>query len=80
MISRTEADGTEIERGISLLFDPGDVVEVRIPKTRVGVVAGYIDDHKKLAMAIQDADAKYRASGIYYVLNRGRSGALGAGL
>jgi hypothetical protein len=64
------ADRAEIDRGIFLLFDPGEVVEVRIPKTRAGVVAGYFDDHEKLAAAIQVADGNYRAGGVYYVLNR----------
>ena len=64
------ADRAEIARAISLLFEPGDAVEVRIPKTRVGVVAGYFDDHTILAAAIHDADSKYRASGVYYVVNR----------
>jgi hypothetical protein len=64
------ADRAEIIRGISHLFEPGSVVEVRIPKTRVGTVSGYFDDHQKLAVAVQDADAKYRAGGVYYVLNR----------
>jgi hypothetical protein len=41
-MSAFRADRTEIERGIALLFDPGDAVEVRIPKTRVGVVAGLL--------------------------------------
>jgi hypothetical protein len=64
------ADLAEIKRGISLLFDSNDVVEVRIPKTRVGVVAGYFNDHALLAQAIHEADARYHASGVYYVLNR----------
>jgi hypothetical protein len=63
-------DRAEIAKAISLLFEPGDVVEVRIPKTRVGVVAGYFDDHTAMAVAIHDADTEYRASGVYYVLNR----------
>jgi hypothetical protein len=65
-----EADRAEIARGISLLFEPGDVVEVRIPTTRAGVVAGYFDDHTILATAIHDADTKYRAGGVYYVVNK----------
>ncbi|MGD1093427.1 MAG: hypothetical protein ABSB35_15745 [Bryobacteraceae bacterium] len=69
-MSLPRADHAEIRRGISLLFDPGDVVEVRIPKTRAGVVAGYFDDHATMAAAIESADARYQASGIYYVLNR----------
>jgi hypothetical protein len=64
------ADLAEIESGISLLFTRGDVVEVRIPKTRVGVVAGYFDDHTALARSICAAEAKYQASGVYYVLNQ----------
>ncbi len=64
------ADRAEIERAISLLFEPGDVMEVRIPKTRAGVVAGYFDSSSAMAEAICYADAKYRAGGVYYVLNR----------
>ena len=59
----------EIDRGISLLFEAGNVVEVRIPKTRAGVVAGYFDNFSSMADAICQADAKYRAGGVYYVLN-----------
>jgi hypothetical protein len=65
-----KADRAEIARAISLLFEPGDVVEVRVPKTRVGVVSGYFDDHTILATAIHEADTKYRASGVYYVVNK----------
>jgi hypothetical protein len=64
------ADRAEIERAISILFEPDDVVEVRIPKTRAGVVSGYFDDHSMMAEALRQADAKYRAAGVYYVLNR----------
>jgi hypothetical protein len=63
------ADVDEIQRGIALLFEPGEAIEVRIPKTRVGVVAGYFDDHGTMAAAIRRADATYRAGGVYYVLN-----------
>jgi hypothetical protein len=64
------ANRPEIERAISLLFLPGDVIEVRTPETRAGVVAGYFDDFPEMATAIAEADAKYRAGGTYYVLNR----------
>lgn len=63
------ADRAEIERGVALLFKPGDVVEVRIPKTRCGAVSGYFDDLQAMAAAICSADGKYRAAGVYYVLN-----------
>ncbi len=65
-----KADRTEVERALSLLFRVGDVLEVRIPKTRSGVVAGYFDDVSIAAGAICQADAQYRASGVYYVLNK----------
>jgi len=64
------ADRAEIERAISLLLTPGDVVEVRIPKTRAGVVVGYFDDFSAMAGAICQSDAKYKAGRVYYVLNR----------
>jgi hypothetical protein len=60
----------EIQRAISVLFEPGDVVEVRIPKTRAGLVSGYFNDQVALAHAIEAADGKYRAGGVYYTLNR----------
>ena len=65
-----ESDLAELKRGISILFATGDVVEVRIPKTRFGVVSGYFDDHQLLATSIFDADLRYKAPGVYYVLNR----------
>ena len=76
-MSDPRADRVEIDRGISLLFEPGNVVEVRIPKTRAGVVAGYFDNFSTMAVAILLADAKYRAGGIYYVLNKINSALLG---
>ena len=68
-LHNAKADRVEIERAISLLFNPGDVVEVRIPKTRAGVVAGYFDNPTAMTAAICEADAKYRAAGVYYVIN-----------
>jgi hypothetical protein len=69
-MSTPKADLAEIKRGTSILFTPSEVVEVRIPKTRFGVVSGYFDDHHALATAILEADAHYRAPGVYYVLNQ----------
>src|SRR5262249_32441212 len=54
---------------IALLFSTGQVVEVRIPKTRFGVVSGYFDNHEALAAAILEVEEDYPAPGIYYVLN-----------
>jgi hypothetical protein len=71
------AESAEIQRSIALLFRPGDVIEVRIPKTRVGVVAGYFDNFTTMTAAIRQADAKYKAGGIYYVLNMVKPALLG---
>ncbi len=68
-MSSLVADRAEIERAISLLFKPGDVVEVRILETHAGVVSGYFDDLSIMAAAIHAADGKYRAAGVYYVPN-----------
>lgn len=76
-IHEPTADRAEIVRAISLLFQSGDVVEVRIPKTRAGVVSGYFDDHTIMVSAIYNADTKYRASGVYYVLNKINPAVLG---
>src|SRR6266404_5908086 len=76
-MSGPRADPLEISRAVSLLFEPCDVVEVRIPKTRAGVVSGCFDDHARLAVAIEGADATYRAGGVYYVLNRVEPALLG---
>ncbi len=76
-IAGPRAEAAEIERAIALLFEPGDVMEVRVPKTRAGVVAGYFDDLPTMAAAICQADAKYKAGGVYYVLNRMNTALLG---
>jgi hypothetical protein len=63
------ADRAEVARGISLLFNPGDVMEVRIFTTRAGTVSGFFDDRGTAAEAICEADVKYRPEGIYYIIN-----------
>jgi hypothetical protein len=63
------ADLAEIRRSIGLLFQPGDTVEVRIPKTRCGVISGYYDDLDKLTGDLHRADSQYQPVGIYYTVN-----------
>ena len=62
-------DPAEIERATRLLFPPGVVTEVRIPKTRAGVISGYFDNPASLVTAIREVDARYSPAGIYCVLN-----------
>lgn len=57
----------DIERFIELLMRPGDVLEVRAPKTKRGVVSGVYDDARSL---VRDA-LKWsgQAEGVYVTLN-----------
>jgi hypothetical protein len=57
----------ETRRAINLLFEPGQVVEVRIPNRGRTTASGYFNDPDRLAKAIQKYDGK--AEGIYYTLN-----------
>ena len=65
--NRPQTDLAEIKRTISLLYQPGDVVELRALDTDGKPHAGYFDDFDKLAAAA------FRLSGVmmgvYLVLN-----------
>jgi hypothetical protein len=61
-------DLAEIRRALALLYEPGDVVELRVPKAgREGTISGYFDDFDKLAQAILVLDGK--GPGVYTTLN-----------
>ncbi|MGB8583304.1 MAG: hypothetical protein WCD47_20975 [Candidatus Sulfotelmatobacter sp.] len=63
-----EADHENIEEAIRILFEPGQVVEVRAPKAgKYGTVSGYVNDHKKLAEKLEQLSGKVGA--VYYTLN-----------
>ena len=54
------SDLQEIARTLAVLFQAGDVVELRVPKTeREGTVSGYFNDHAALAkqLAARNGDA-----------------------
>jgi hypothetical protein len=57
----------EIARALSLLFEPGQVIEVRAI-TEEGTASGYFDDPEALAIAVDPLDAAGTA-GIYVTLN-----------
>jgi hypothetical protein len=58
----------EIQRSAELLMEPGQVNEVRIPKTgRNGTISGYFDDPGKIADAVARFDGN--VPGIYITLN-----------
>jgi hypothetical protein len=61
-------DPAEIARTLNLLFQPGDVAELRAPQAgEYGTVSGYFDDKNKLAQAAGQWSGK--APGIYATLN-----------
>jgi hypothetical protein len=69
-VESNEANSYEIRHGLSVLFEPGDVIEVRMPKCgKFGTVSGYFDDFEELARTLEHAYANYRPAGIYYTLN-----------
>jgi len=67
---RSQTDGVpEIRRSLGVLFESGDVVEVRIPKPRGRrrTISGYFDDFDALAAAVRSWDGKCEA--VYITLN-----------
>jgi len=72
MSKELRADHDEIKRALAVLFEPGQVVELRAlgvkhqyrgPRT----VAGYFDDHEALAAAAMEVSPS--AKGVYVTLN-----------
>jgi hypothetical protein len=65
-----EADPDEVARTLALLYEPGDVVEVRAPNTPgKGTVSGYFDALDVLAACVCELDRVSRPPAIYVVLN-----------
>lgn len=60
-------DLLEIRRALTVLYQPGQVVELRALGVGGRTVAGYFDDHTKLAEAA--ARLSGNATGVYVVLN-----------
>jgi hypothetical protein len=61
------ADRAEIGRTLGLLYEPGDVVELRAPGSRQGTLSGYFDDMAALAAA--GAELSGTVSAVYVTLN-----------
>jgi hypothetical protein len=62
-------DPREIARTYELLFRPGDVCEIRIPKTREGTWSGCFDNAGAALKAIERLNLNGRAPGIYITMN-----------
>jgi hypothetical protein len=64
--AETETEQTEVQAGIEKLFQPGQVVEIRIPG-KYGTSSGYFNNAVALAAALDKENGKHPA--IYYTLN-----------
>jgi hypothetical protein len=60
------ADPDEIARALAVLYEPGAVVELRVPQTRQGTLSGYFTDWKAL---IEAATRLRDVEGVYTTLN-----------
>jgi hypothetical protein len=60
-------DRTEIGRAFDVLYPPGAVVEMRVPKTRTGTSSGYFDDRAKFIVA--GASVNGHGPGVYVTIN-----------
>jgi hypothetical protein len=66
--SSATAGRTNIQDAIKVLFQAGQVVELRVPKAgKHGTISGYFDDHSKLAVELENLSGKVEA--VYYTLN-----------
>jgi P4 family phage/plasmid primase-like protien len=58
----------DVQRTVAALFDPGDVVELRVPKAgRYRTISGYFGDSAALTKAAAGLSGRY--PGVYYTLN-----------
>ena len=66
MNSERKASLQNIRHAIAILFNVGQVVEVRVPG-KFGCRSGYFDDFEKMAVVIQEESG--RSESVYYTLN-----------
>jgi hypothetical protein len=59
----------QIEFGTAILFEPGQVIEVRVPREKFGAITGYFDNYKKLATAVKQLSDEGEYAAVYYTLN-----------
>jgi hypothetical protein len=65
----TDEDPVEIRRAVDILFRPGEVVEVRVPKAgRYRTISGYFSGFGELASAVARLEQN-KWPGIYWTLN-----------
>lgn len=66
--TQRKADRENIAEAIRILFEPEQVVELRVPKAgKLKTISGYFDDHNKLADELKKLSGT--APAVYYTLN-----------
>jgi P4 family phage/plasmid primase-like protien len=66
--NQDKANRENIKEAIEILFEPGQVVELRIPKAgKSGTITGYFDDYTKLAEELEKRSGTVPA--VYYTFN-----------
>jgi hypothetical protein len=69
--SSSDYDPTMVQRTLSLIHAPGDVIEIRLPETGpTKVVSGYFDDVSKLLAALKPFAQRANVESIYFTLNQ----------
>ena len=74
MASDAAQVGTKIEQAISVLFKPGQLVEVRGKKIGGGIASKYYTDHEHMAEVIAKADASEKYEALWVTLQRVKPG------
>jgi hypothetical protein len=65
---KKKANLQEIKQAIAVLYEPGQVVEIRA-LGKSGTVSGYYNDPEKLAKAVQQLSDGGNFEGVYYTLS-----------
>ena len=58
-----------IRQAIEILFQPDQIVEVRVPG-KFGAISGYFDNHEALARTVKRLSDSGKHEGVYYTLNQ----------
>jgi len=66
--TQRKSNRENIAEGIRILFERGQVVELRVPKAgKLGTISGYFDDYAMLAQELEKLSGDFPA--VYYTLN-----------
>ena len=69
VIETREFTVDDVRKAIGVLCEPGEVYELRIPKTSKKTVSGYYDNREKFAIDVMKLDKLKDVPGIYFTMN-----------